>query len=75
MKTIDFLQWWDRHRKRPHSSVYEECRRLYNEAILVNNYLAFITAFFLRLRLTSAPASPAKPIPRRAMVDGSGTAS
>ncbi len=55
-------------------SVYEECRCLYNEAIPVNNYLALSTAFFLRLRLILAPASPARPIPSSAIVVGSGTA-
>jgi len=28
--------------KHLHPSVYEECRRAYNESILVNDYLAFI---------------------------------
>jgi hypothetical protein len=34
-------------KKHLHPSEYEECRRLYNEAILINNYLAFINCFLL----------------------------
>jgi len=62
------------NKKHLHPSANEECMRLYNESILVNDYLAIITAFFLRLRLASAPASPTKPMPSRATVVGSGTA-
>ena len=58
-------------KKHLHPSVYEECRCLYNELLMVNNVLAYDTAFFFRLRLTSAPASPTKPIPSSAIVLGS----
>ncbi len=33
------------HKKRPRPSVYEECRRLYNESILATNNLAIINYF------------------------------
>jgi hypothetical protein len=38
-------------KKHLHPSVLEECRRLYNESILVNNYLAIINSFLF-------PSSP-----------------
>ena len=32
-------------KKNPHPPVYEECRRIYDESILVNSYLAIIYPF------------------------------
>ena len=44
---FDFVEWVLAIKKRLHPSMYEECRRLYNESILLIDYLAIINCFLL----------------------------
>ncbi len=45
-------------KKHLHPSEYEECRCLYNESILVNNYLTFINCFLFPSTSYFCPCKP-----------------